>query len=226
MLLIVVCFDMYKQRGYQGSKTSEVLKQYGVEKVLVNTYNRSKVYAHQVESWTEKHYPYYYKKVRDVVEPASDYTVTKLGEGLYYLANVTAPARQYIHKNVPPLLEKFERFVTFYFNLVSKVLLKLWHDYFPVVRRYSQRAWDTLAIWVPRVYSRAQELALNTAKWFYNLSPDFFDAIADGFRRLANEVVTKTPHILALVQEYLLTAWTLLVSYISDVVLWLKKNVI
>jgi uncharacterized protein HemY len=57
-------------------------------------------------SWTEKHYPYYYKKVRDVVEPASDYTVTKLGEGLYYLANVTAPARQYIHKNVPPLLEK------------------------------------------------------------------------------------------------------------------------
>ena len=121
---------------------------------------------------------------------------------------------------------QFERFVTFYFNLVSKVLLKLWHDYFPVVRRSLQRAWDTLAIWVPRVYSRAQELALNTAKWFYNLSPDFFDAIADGFRRLANEVVTKTPHILALVQEYLLTAWTLLVSYISDVVLWLKKNVI
>ncbi len=57
-------------------------------------------------SWAEKHYPYYYKKVRDVVEPASDYTVTKLGEGLYYIANVTAPARQYIHKNVPPLLEE------------------------------------------------------------------------------------------------------------------------
>lgn len=57
-------------------------------------------------SWTEKHYPHYYKKVRDVVQPASDYVITKLGEGLYYLADVTAPARQYIHENVPPLLEK------------------------------------------------------------------------------------------------------------------------
>ena len=57
-------------------------------------------------SWTEKHYPHYYKKVRDVVEPASDYVITKLGEGLYYIADVTAPVRQYIHKNVPPLLEK------------------------------------------------------------------------------------------------------------------------
>ena len=41
-----------------------------------------------------------------MVEPASDYMVTKLGEGFFYIANVTEPARQYIHKNVPPLLEK------------------------------------------------------------------------------------------------------------------------
>lgn len=57
-------------------------------------------------SWSEKHYPYYFKKVRDVVEPACDYTMTILGDGLLYLDNVTTPARLYIHKNVPPLLEK------------------------------------------------------------------------------------------------------------------------
>ena len=109
---------------------------------------------------------------------------------------------------------------------MSKVVIKLWNDYFPVVKRHTQRALDTLAIWMPRVWFRAQELAMKTVMWFYNLSPEFFNAIADGFRQLVNEVVTKTPHILALVQEYLLTAWTLMVSYISDVVLWLKTNVI
>ena len=57
-------------------------------------------------SWTSKHYPYYYEKVRDVVEPASEYTITKLHELLNYLAEVTAPTRAYLHKTIPPLLEK------------------------------------------------------------------------------------------------------------------------
>lgn len=119
-----------------------------------------------------------------------------------------------------------DRFVSYYFNLVSKALLKFWGDYFPVVRRYTQGAWDTLAIWIPSVWSRTQALAIKTAMWFYNLSPEFFDAIDDGFRRLANEVATRAPRILALVQEYLLTTWTLLVSYLSNVILWLKTNII
>lgn len=34
---------------FLGSKTCKVLKQYGVENGLVNAYNRSKVYAHQLE---------------------------------------------------------------------------------------------------------------------------------------------------------------------------------
>lgn len=131
----------------------------------------------------------------------------------------------YLHQLCVNFLQ-FEAFVTYYFNLVSKVLIKLWNDYFPIIKRYSQRAWDTVAIWVPRVWSRAQELGTKTVMWFYNLSPEFYDAIADGFRRLANEVATRTPHILALIQEYLLTAWTLLVTYFSNVIFWLKTNVI
>ena len=131
----------------------------------------------------------------------------------------------YIYISLVNFLQ-FEAFVTYYFNLVSKVLIKLWNDYYPIIKRYLQRAWDTLAIWVPRVWSRAKELGIKTLMWFYNLSPEFYDAIADGFRRLANEVVTRTPHILALIQEYLFTAWTLLVTYFSNVMFWLKTNVI
>ena len=47
-----------------------------------------------------------------MLEPASDYAMTKLGEGLFYVANVTAPARQYIHQNVPPILEKVRYYET------------------------------------------------------------------------------------------------------------------
>lgn len=115
--------------------------------------------------------------------------------------------------------------MSYYINRLSEILFTLWHNYSPVIKRYSQRAWDTLAIWVPSAWTRAQELTLRTASWFYNLSPDFFDAIADGFRRIVNEMVTRTPHILALIQEYLLTAWKLLVSSLSDVVLWLQNNI-
>ncbi|XP_028402744.1 transmembrane protein 214-A-like [Dendronephthya gigantea] len=226
ILFIVVSVDMYKSNGYQKSKTSNVLKQYGVEKVLVNGYHHAYYGARRMEIWAEKNYPYYYKKVQGVVEPASDYAMTKLGEGLYYIADVTAPVRQYIHKTVPPILEKFERFLTYYFNLVSKILINLWNVYSPIIQQYSRSAWNTLATWVPRVFSRAKDLAWKAAAWFYNLSPDFFDVIADGFRRLANYVVTTTPHILELVQEYLSTAWALLVSCFSDVILWLKTNVI
>ena len=36
---------------FSDSKTSKVLKQYGVENVLVKAYNHTKVYAHQLERW-------------------------------------------------------------------------------------------------------------------------------------------------------------------------------
>lgn len=80
-------------------------------------------------------------------------------------------------------------------------------------------------IYVPLAWARAREITWNTGQWIYNLSPDFFDAIADGFRLLVNEVVTRTPRILALVQEYLLTAWKLVVSGVTIVVLWFQENV-
>lgn len=115
--------------------------------------------------------------------------------------------------------------MNYYISRLSEILFTLWHNYSPVIKRYLQHAWEALAIWVPFAWTRAQELTRRTASWFYNLSPDFFDAITDGFRRMVNEMVTRTPHILALIQEYLLTAWKLLVSCLSDVVLWLQNNI-
>ena len=57
-------------------------------------------------SWTQKRYPYYYKKAQDVIEPASEYTMVKLNQLFNYVAEVTTPARAYLPKTVPPLLEK------------------------------------------------------------------------------------------------------------------------
>lgn len=225
ILLAVVCVDIYRHRGYEESQTSKLLKRSGVEKGLGTAYRHSKLYAQRLESWAEKRYPYYYQKIRDVIEPASEYTITKLHEVLTYLAEVTAPARAYLQKTVPPLLEKFEDFLHYYYNRLSAVLVRLWLTYFPILKHYLQLAWETLAIYVPLAWSRAKEITWNAGEWFYNLSPEFFDAVADGFRQLVKEVVTRTPHILALVQEYLLTAWKLVVSGVTSIILWFQENV-
>ena len=41
-----------------------------------------------------------------MIEPASEYTMVKLNQLFNYVAEVTTPARAYLHKTVPPLLEK------------------------------------------------------------------------------------------------------------------------
>ena len=89
---------------------------------------------------------------------------------------------------------------------------------------YANLAWNALAYYVPLAWARTREVTWNIFRWFYNLSPEFFDAMADGFRRLVTHVVTRAPHVLALVQEYLLTAWKLVVSGVTGVVVWFQTN--
>ena len=71
-----------------------------------------------------------------MVEPASDYAITKLGEGLHYIANVTAPVREYIHKTVPPLLEKVSQAYS-YLCRQSVIYLKFENIFYKIVERKS-----------------------------------------------------------------------------------------
>ena len=113
-----------------------------------------------------------------------------------------------------------------YVNCTADFISRLSKTYFPVVKQYLQLAWDALEHYVPLAWAQAQEIIVNISQGIYNMSPDFFDAIADGFRRLVNEVTTRTPHILALMQEYFITACKLVVSGLTSIVQWFQENLL
>ncbi|XP_046857399.1 transmembrane protein 214-B-like [Xenia sp. Carnegie-2017] len=225
IIIICVSVDVFINDGYEYSKTSWVLKQYGIENLLLKTYNYGILYASRINSWLAKHFPYWYKAVSEVVGPTSDYLMKQLGEALLYAHNATAPARQSVLRNLPPLLNKVDRILSNFFHAAFTGLLKIWDYSSPIIIKYTKIAWNALAIWVPRVALRAHDVAFQSGMWFYGLSPDFFDAVRDGLRRLIHEVITTVPHILALVHEYVMMAWALLVANLTKALSWIISRI-
>lgn len=57
-------------------------------------------------SWVQKNYPAYYSQFREYVDPAAKYAKDKLVIAGNYIAEQTEPARKYLNKKIPEILEK------------------------------------------------------------------------------------------------------------------------
>lgn len=57
-------------------------------------------------SWIQKNYPTYYNKFREYSDPAAAFIWEKLVVAGTFIADTTKPARNYLNKKIPELLEK------------------------------------------------------------------------------------------------------------------------
>jgi hypothetical protein len=71
-----------------------------------------------VFSWVQENYPAYYSQFREYVDPAAEYARDKLVIAGNYVAEQTEPARKYLNKKLPEVLEKVtrENILHFFYN--------------------------------------------------------------------------------------------------------------
>ena len=74
-------------------------------------------------SWIQKNYPTYYNKFREYSDPAAVFVWEKLVVAGTFIADTTKPARNYLNKKIPELLEK----VRCWLSGVSCCAGKSWH---------------------------------------------------------------------------------------------------
>ena len=71
-------------------------------------------------SWVQTNYPVYYRKFREVSDPAAAFAWQKLTVAGNFIAEITKPARDYLNVKIPELLEKVSFSCIFWYFLLYK----------------------------------------------------------------------------------------------------------
>ncbi|XP_068678682.1 transmembrane protein 214-A-like [Montipora foliosa] len=223
VLVAVIAVDVYKHKGYKASKTAQIAKEYGIEQAALTGYGHVTKALDQGHGWVQTNYPVYYRKFREVSDPAAAFAWQKLTVAGNFIAEITKPARDYLNVKIPELLEKIEKEGPVYYGIVRDHVKNFVDAWWPVVYKYLVIIWDFLSENVPIVFAKTQELLTNLGYKIYELAPDFFSSVASGLAKFGEKIVEKLPDVIAVIQEYAIIAFNLAVNLINSVVEWIQN---
>ncbi|XP_020914787.1 transmembrane protein 214-A [Exaiptasia diaphana] len=223
ILVGVICVDLYKHKGYQGSKTSRYAKEYGIEQGTIRLYGHAKNGFNKGNSWIQENYPAYYSQFREYADPAAAYTKEKFFIAYDYIAEQTEPARKYLNKKIPEIIEKVETEAPKYWAVVSGHAKYYWNTYWPVVHHYLVVVQELFLKYIPPLIQRLHEILTTLATRIYELAPEFFDSVIAWFDQVGQSITEKVPDVIAVVQEYAVIASNLIVNLVNNAITWVQS---
>ncbi|XP_032234099.2 transmembrane protein 214-B [Nematostella vectensis] len=223
LLIAAVSYDVCRHGGYQGSKTARFAQEYGIEQGTIKAYGHVKHAFDKGNSWVQENYPTYYSKFREYADPAGQYAMDKLTLAGQFIEEQSRPARAYLNKKVPELLERVEKEAPVYWAIVHSHVMHWWNVVWPPTRYYLMIVWAFLHEHVPPLIANIQALVLDLAHKIYLLAPDFFNSVAASLESLGQKIVERFPDVVAVVQEYAVIASNLVMNLVNNVIAWLQS---
>ncbi|XP_031570789.1 transmembrane protein 214-A-like [Actinia tenebrosa] len=223
IVLGVIAFDLYKHKGYEGSKTAYFAKQYKIEDGALRVYGNVKNGFNKGNSWVQKNYPAYYSQFREYMDPAAEYAKDKLVIAGNYVAEQTKPARKYLNKKIPEILEKFEEEVPKYWAKIRGFFIHYWNIYWPIVHHYLVILQDLFLKYVPPFVNKVCEMASSLGNRIYDLAPDFFSSVAVSLDNLWQSIAEKIPKVVAVVKEYAVIAMNMMINLANHAITWIQN---
>jgi len=192
---IFVFVDVYTHKGYQGSRTSVFMKNYKLEEKIMISYHYAEHKTNQVTSYVMTHVPRYYATISPYVDPVMEKT--------RYYAEVTftavyqhsKPIREFVNKNLPPLLEKVTYFLRRQYEIITAFILNLYNTYSPLVHQNVMYIYNWLEVSVPKFYKYILNTCINLKKAIYDLHPTMFDQAAIIINDAIDYVIKMVPII-------------------------------
>ncbi|XP_006820932.1 transmembrane protein 214-A-like [Saccoglossus kowalevskii] len=149
-MVALVTYDIYRYRGFHGSKTDLFLEESGVKTASVQAWNKVTLYSAKANIWMKDNIPYYYSKACEFSEPYLQLLWEKLYQAGVYLAEVTKPQRQWIDEKIPLVLAWIEEWIPI-------VLAS--------VRYYVSEAWLFLVYYITLLWNNVSPYLHTTGTW-------------------------------------------------------------